>query len=173
VQRGPASAGPFVSLGRVNPRRRTALVSVVAAVVLILLKLGTGLAATDKRIPKPLRWLAALGLAPIPGPFDEALETLSTASLSDASALLRPAGVLWVHVERTRATCRRPSGCGPIVRIPLIPPLTEKGGAPSRSASGGELTFSRSVENTSAPHVKPLPETLDRAGRTPPSDIAG
>ena len=31
------------------------------------------IAATDKRIPKPLRWLAALGLAPIPGPFDEAL----------------------------------------------------------------------------------------------------
>jgi hypothetical protein len=31
------------------------------------------LAATDKRIPKPLRWLAALGLAPIPGPLDEAL----------------------------------------------------------------------------------------------------
>ena len=30
-------------------------------------------AATDGRIPKPLRWLAALGLAPIPGPFDEAL----------------------------------------------------------------------------------------------------
>jgi hypothetical protein len=31
------------------------------------------LAATDKRIPKPLRWFAALGLAPIPGPFDEAV----------------------------------------------------------------------------------------------------
>jgi hypothetical protein len=30
------------------------------------------LAATDKRIPKPLRWLAALGLLPIPGPLDEA-----------------------------------------------------------------------------------------------------
>lgn len=30
-------------------------------------------AATDKRIPRPLRWLAALGLAPIPGPFDELL----------------------------------------------------------------------------------------------------
>jgi hypothetical protein len=30
-------------------------------------------AATDKRIPRPLRWLAALGLAPVPGPFDEAL----------------------------------------------------------------------------------------------------
>ena len=31
------------------------------------------LAATDKRIPRPLRLLAAFGLAPIPGPFDEAL----------------------------------------------------------------------------------------------------
>jgi hypothetical protein len=31
------------------------------------------IAATDSRIPKPLRWLAALGLLPIPGPFDEAL----------------------------------------------------------------------------------------------------
>jgi hypothetical protein len=30
-------------------------------------------ASTDNRIPKPLRWLAALGLAPIPGPLDEAL----------------------------------------------------------------------------------------------------
>jgi len=29
--------------------------------------------ATDKRIPRPLRGLAALGIAPIPGPFDEAL----------------------------------------------------------------------------------------------------
>jgi hypothetical protein len=28
-------------------------------------------AATDTRIPKPLRWLAALGLLPVPGPFDE------------------------------------------------------------------------------------------------------
>jgi len=31
------------------------------------------IAARDKRIPKPLRWLAALGLLPIPGPFDEAI----------------------------------------------------------------------------------------------------
>jgi len=31
------------------------------------------IAATDKRIPRPLRWFAALGLAPIPGPFDEVL----------------------------------------------------------------------------------------------------
>ena len=29
--------------------------------------------ARDERIPKPLRWLAGLGLLPIPGPFDEAV----------------------------------------------------------------------------------------------------
>jgi hypothetical protein len=29
------------------------------------------IAATDKRIPRPLRWLAAIGLLPIPGPVDE------------------------------------------------------------------------------------------------------
>jgi hypothetical protein len=28
-------------------------------------------AATDARIPKSLRWFAALGLLPVPGPFDE------------------------------------------------------------------------------------------------------
>ena len=28
-------------------------------------------AATDSRIPKPLRWFAAFGLLPIPGPVDE------------------------------------------------------------------------------------------------------
>jgi hypothetical protein len=31
------------------------------------------LAAVDSRIPRPLRGLAALGLLPIPGPFDEAV----------------------------------------------------------------------------------------------------
>ena len=29
--------------------------------------------ARDPRIPKPLRWIAALGLLPIPGPVDEAV----------------------------------------------------------------------------------------------------
>ena len=31
------------------------------------------IAARDPRIPRPLRWLAGLGLLPIPGPFDEIL----------------------------------------------------------------------------------------------------
>ena len=31
------------------------------------------LVARDGRIPKPLRWIAGIGLLPIPGPFDEAL----------------------------------------------------------------------------------------------------
>jgi hypothetical protein len=31
------------------------------------------IAATDTRIPRPLRWLAAFGVLPIPGPVDEAI----------------------------------------------------------------------------------------------------
>jgi hypothetical protein len=31
------------------------------------------LLARDARVPRPLRWLAAIGLLPIPGPVDEAL----------------------------------------------------------------------------------------------------
>jgi hypothetical protein len=31
------------------------------------------LVAKDGRIPKPLRWIAAIGLMPIPGPVDEAI----------------------------------------------------------------------------------------------------
>jgi hypothetical protein len=34
---------------------------------------ATKLLARDRRIPKPLRWIAALGLLPIPGPLDEAV----------------------------------------------------------------------------------------------------
>lgn len=29
--------------------------------------------ARDSRVPKPLRWIAAIGLLPIPGPVDEAV----------------------------------------------------------------------------------------------------
>jgi hypothetical protein len=31
------------------------------------------LLARDGRIPRPLRWLALVGAAPVPGPFDEAV----------------------------------------------------------------------------------------------------
>ena len=34
------------------------------------------LLARDRRIPKPLRWLAGIGLLPIPGPVDEAVLVL-------------------------------------------------------------------------------------------------
>ena len=39
------------------------------------------IAATDRRIPKPLRWLAALGLLPIPGPFDEVILVVAAVPL--------------------------------------------------------------------------------------------
>ncbi len=31
------------------------------------------LLARDRRVPRPLRWLAGIGLLPVPGPFDEVL----------------------------------------------------------------------------------------------------
>lgn len=40
------------------------------------------IAATDPRIPRPLRTLAALGLLPIPGPFDELLLALVAVPLA-------------------------------------------------------------------------------------------
>ena len=35
----------------------------------------------DERIPRPLKWLAALGLLPVPGPVDEAALILVAAFL--------------------------------------------------------------------------------------------
>ena len=40
------------------------------------------LLARDGRIPRPLRWLAVLGVAPVPGPFDEAVLLLVAALLA-------------------------------------------------------------------------------------------
>jgi hypothetical protein len=39
------------------------------------------LVARDPRIPRPLKWLAALGLLPVPGPFDEAVLIIVAALL--------------------------------------------------------------------------------------------
>jgi hypothetical protein len=52
------------------------------------------LLARDGELPRWLRWLGALGLAPIPGPFDEAV-------------LLVVAAILWLgYRERLRAAWR-------------------------------------------------------------------
>jgi len=40
------------------------------------------LAASDKRIPRPVRWLAMFGLLPIPGPFDEAVLLIAMVPLA-------------------------------------------------------------------------------------------
>jgi hypothetical protein len=40
------------------------------------------IAASDPRIPRPLRWLAAIGLLPIPGPVDELLLVLVAVPLA-------------------------------------------------------------------------------------------
>jgi hypothetical protein len=55
------------------------------------------LAAKDKRIPKPLRWLAAVGLAPIPGPLDEALLLIVAVPL--ALFYRRPLAEAWRRAE--------------------------------------------------------------------------
>ena len=51
------------------------------------------IAATDKRIPRPLRWLATLGLLPIPGPFDEVI--LILVALPLAVFYRRPLAEAW------------------------------------------------------------------------------
>jgi len=57
------------------------------------------IAATDKRIPRPLRWFAALGLAPVPGPFDEAL--LLIVSVPLALFYREPLADAWRRAERS------------------------------------------------------------------------
>jgi hypothetical protein len=51
------------------------------------------IAARDERIPRPLRWLAAVGLLPIPGPFDEVV--LLVAAVPLALFYHRPLGEAW------------------------------------------------------------------------------
>jgi hypothetical protein len=52
----------------------------------------------DGRIPRPLRWSGALGLAPVPGPFDEIV-------------LLLVGGVLWLfYRQQLREAWRQAQG---------------------------------------------------------------
>jgi hypothetical protein len=50
-------------------------------------------AATDARIPRPLRWMVALGLLPVPGPFDEIV--LLAAAVPLALFCRGPLGEAW------------------------------------------------------------------------------
>lgn len=59
---------------------------------------ATRIVATDERIPRPLRALAAVGLLPVPGPFDELLLLLVAVPL--ALFYRRPLAEAW---RRTRA----------------------------------------------------------------------
>jgi hypothetical protein len=73
------------------PRRAAFSIYLVAVSVVRRIVRAVRLLARDGGLPRPLRWLAALGLAPIPGPFDEAI-------------LLVVAAILWLgYRERLRA----------------------------------------------------------------------
>jgi len=65
------------------------------------------IAATDKRIPRPLRLLAGLGLAPIPGPFDEAL--LVIVAIPIALFYRRPLAEAWKEAGLMPTTLDRPA----------------------------------------------------------------
>ena len=59
------------------------------------------LLATDDQIPRPLRWLAVVGLLPVPGPFDEAV-------------LLVVGALLWAfYRDRMREAWRAAAGNQP------------------------------------------------------------
>ena len=53
----------------------------------------------DGRIPRPLRWGAALGLLPVPGPFDEVM-------------LLAVGGILWLFYRDQLADAWRNAAAG-------------------------------------------------------------
>ena len=58
-------------------------------------------AATDRRIPAPLRWFAALGLLPVPGPFDELVLVLVAIPLG--LFYLGPLREAWARAGAARA----------------------------------------------------------------------
>lgn len=62
------------------------------------------IAAADRRIPRPLRWLAALGLLPIPGPFDEIVLILVAVPL--ALFYRRPLVEAWRSTQAATPTDR-------------------------------------------------------------------
>ena len=65
------------------------------------------LAARDSRVPRPLRWIAGIGLLPIPGPVDEALLLLVAPIL--LIFYREPMRDAWQQAFRST----RPAGNGP------------------------------------------------------------
>jgi len=63
-------------------------------------------AATDERIPRPLRWLVALGLLPVPGPLDEVV--LLIAAVPIAVLYRAPLADAWRRAGDPRVA-RRPT----------------------------------------------------------------
>jgi hypothetical protein len=57
------------------------------------------LVVRDGRVPRPLRWGGAVGLLPVPGPFDEIV-------------LLAVGGVLWLFYHDQLAEAWRTAGAG-------------------------------------------------------------
>ncbi len=75
---------------------------------------AVGLLARDARIPKPVRWIAAFGLLPIPGPVDEVVLLL----IAPAFALFyrEPMRDAWRRAGTGAPGGRQPAGCQPPLR---------------------------------------------------------
>jgi hypothetical protein len=58
------------------------------------------IAATDTRIPRSLRWLAAVGLLPIPGPVDEVVLVIVAVPL--AVFYRGPLADAWTQASKAR-----------------------------------------------------------------------
>ena len=86
------------------------------------------IAATDTRIPRPLRWLAALGLAPIPGPFDEVL--LLVVAIPLGLLYRRPVREAWQQADAGTSIppCAEPPTSPPQTRTAVLekPTLAER-----------------------------------------------
>jgi hypothetical protein len=72
-----------------------------AAAIVRRLVSAIRIAATDERIPMPLRWAAGLGLLPIPGPVDEAILVLVALPL--ALFYRRPLAEAWEQARKPGA----------------------------------------------------------------------
>jgi hypothetical protein len=144
------------------------------------------LAARDGRIPRPIRWLAALGLLPVPGPLDEAVlllvglvlfafyrrplrEAWTQADLDFAGLRPMPPARVEAREEQPRRVCERTGQ-------PLCAWIVHEG----RVLAQREQRLELRVEDDAAaeavqPHPRPLRKTdqqLRRNRRERPARVA-